>query len=29
MDIFRLKEGTKYYDWVKDVIDKEGKQSEK
>ena len=27
MHIFRLKEGTKSYDWVKDVIDKERKQS--
>ena len=26
MHIFRLKEGTKSYDWVKDVIDKERKQ---
>ena len=27
MHIFKLKEGTKSYDWVKDVIDKERKQS--
>ena len=27
MHIFRLKEGTKSYNWVKDVIDKERKQS--
>ena len=27
MHIFRLKEGTKSYDWVKDVMDKERKQS--
>lgn len=27
MHIFRLKEGTKSYDWVKDVINKERKQS--
>ena len=27
MHIFRLKEGTESYDWVKDVIDKERKQS--
>lgn len=27
MLIFKLKEGTKSYDWVKDVIDKERKQS--
>ena len=27
MHIFRLKEGTKSYDWVKDVIDKERKQN--
>ena len=27
MHIFRLKEGTNSYDWVKDVIDKERKQS--
>ena len=27
MHIFRLKEGTKSYDWVKDVIGKERKQS--
>ena len=27
MHIFRLKEGTKSYDWVKGVIDKERKQS--
>ena len=27
MHIFRLKEGSKSYDWVKDVIDKERKQS--
>lgn len=27
MHIFRLKEGTKSYDWVKNVIDKERKQS--
>ena len=26
MHIFRLKEGTKSYDWVKDVIGKERKQ---
>lgn len=25
MHIFKLKEGTKSYDWVKDVIDKERK----
>lgn len=27
MHIFKLKEGTKSYDWVKDVIDKERKQN--
>lgn len=27
MLIFKLKEGTKSFDWVKDVIDKERKQS--
>ena len=27
MHIFRLKEGSKSYDWVKGVIDKERKQS--
>ena len=27
MHIFRLKEGSKSFEWVKDVIDKERKQS--